>query len=77
MTLMLSGPLYWFGKIMFPLILTLNGTSRVLLRAFGVKPIGHDQAYTEEELKIIMTQSYQGGAIDKEELEYMENCVFF
>ncbi|GAF15132.1 magnesium and cobalt efflux protein CorC [Bacillus sp. JCM 19046] len=77
MTMLLASPLYWFGKIMFPFILTLNGASRLLLRMFGVKPIGHDQAYTEEELKIIMTQSYQGGAIDKEELQYMENVFSF
>ncbi|WP_042415091.1 hemolysin family protein [Geomicrobium sp. JCM 19038] len=77
MTLMLSGSLYWFGKVMFPFIVTLNGASRLLLRTFGVKPIGHDQAYTEEELKIIMTQSYQGGTIDKEELQYMENVFSF
>lgn len=77
MTMLLASPLYWFGKIMFPFIVTLNGASRILLRMFGVKPIGHDQAYTEEELKIIMTQSYQGGAIDKEELQYMENVFSF
>ncbi|WP_099302801.1 hemolysin family protein [Bacillus sp. Marseille-P3800] len=77
MTLLLSGSLYWFGKIMYPFILTLNGASRLLLRLFGVKPLGHDQAYTEEELKIIMAQSYAGGAIDKEELQYMENVFSF
>lgn len=77
MTLLLATPLYWFGKIMFPFILTLNGASRVLLRVFGVKPAGHEQTYTEEELKIIMTQSYQGGEIDKEELQYMENVFSF
>ncbi|WP_144557849.1 hemolysin family protein [Shouchella miscanthi] len=77
MTLLLSGPLYWFGKLMYPFILTLNGASRLLLSVFGVKPLGHDQAYTEEELKIIMAQSYAGGAIDKEELQYMENVFSF
>ncbi|MFB4212589.1 hemolysin family protein [Shouchella sp. JSM 1781072] len=77
MTLLLSGSLYWFGKIMYPFILTLNGASRLLLRVFGVKPLGQDQAYTEEELKIIMAQSYEGGAIDKEELQYMENVFSF
>lgn len=77
MTLLLSGSLYWFGKIMYPFILTLNGASRLLLRMFGVKPLGQDQAYTEEELKIIMAQSYEGGAIDKEELQYMENVFSF
>ncbi|MGG0889400.1 hemolysin family protein [Cytobacillus horneckiae] len=77
MTLLLAGPLYWFGKIMYPLIQTLNGASRVLLRMFGVQPAGHEQAYSEEELKIIMAQSFQGGAIDQTELKYLENVFSF
>lgn len=77
MTLLLAPPLYWFGKIMAPFIWALNGAARVLLRIFGVQPAGHEQAYSEEELKIIMTQSYQGGEIDKTELSYMENVFSF
>lgn len=77
MTLLLAPPLYWFGKIMSPFIWALNGAARVLLRIFGVQPAGHDQAYSEEELKIIMTQSYQGGEIDKTELSYLENVFSF
>lgn len=77
LTLMLSGPLYWFGKIMYPFIWALNGASRVILRGFGVKPAGHDQAYSEEEIKIIMAQSYQGGELNQTELQYMENVFSF
>ncbi|WP_080846119.1 hemolysin family protein [Cytobacillus gottheilii] len=77
MTMLLAAPLYWFGKIMYPLIWLLNGTSRLLLRGFGVQPAGHDQAYSEEELKIIMAQSFQGGEIDGTELAYMENVFSF
>ena len=77
MTLLLAPPLYWFGKIMKPFIWALNGSAGVLLRAFGVRPAGHEQAYSEEELKIIMTQSYEGGAINQTELSYMENVFTF
>lgn len=76
-TLLLSAPLYWFGKIMYPLIWALNGTSRVLLRTFGVKAAGHEQSYSEEELKIIMAQSFEGGELDRTELAYMENVFSF
>lgn len=76
-TLLLAPPLYYFGKIMNPFIKALNGTSRYLLRAVGVKGASEDQAYSEEELKIIMAQSFQGGEIDKQELEYMENVFAF
>ena len=77
MTMLLAAPLYWFGKIMYPFIWSLNGTSRLLLKGFGVQPAGHDQAYSEDELKIVMAQSFQGGEIDETELEYMENVFAF
>lgn len=76
-TLLLAPSLYYFGKVMYPFIKALNGTSRFLLRAVGVKAASEDQAYSEEELKIIMAQSFQGGEIDKQELEYMENVFAF
>ncbi|PZX02879.1 CBS domain containing-hemolysin-like protein [Psychrobacillus insolitus] len=77
MTLILAPPLFWFGKIMKPFIWTLNGSAGVLLKSFGVKPAGHEQAYSEEELKIIMAQSYEGGALNQTELSYMENVFTF
>ncbi|KIL50866.1 hemolysin family protein [Jeotgalibacillus campisalis] len=77
MTLLLARPLYWFGQIMKPLIWTLNGSARLLLRAFGVGPAGHDQAHSEEELKIIVTESYKGGEINQTELSYLNNIFAF
>lgn len=77
MTLMLSGPLVLFGKILFPLIWLLNGSARVFLRIFGIQPTGHEQAHSEEELKIIMTQSFQSGEINQTELAYMQNIFAF
>lgn len=76
-TLMLAPVLYWFGKIMYPFIQALNGTSRLFLRAVGVQPAGHEQAHSEEELKIIMAQSFRGGEIDQVELQYLENVFSF
>ncbi|MFB1097339.1 hemolysin family protein [Terribacillus sp. JSM ZJ617] len=77
MTLILARPLYWFGKLMAPFIYTLNGSARVFLRMFGVKQVAHEQAHSEEELKIIMAQSFQSGEINKTELDYMENIFTF
>lgn len=77
MTLAFARPLYWFGKIMAPLIWTLNGSARVMLRLFGVQPVTHEQAHSEEELKIIMSESYQSGEINQTELSYMQNIFEF
>ncbi|SDT51308.1 Hemolysin, contains CBS domains [Paenibacillaceae bacterium GAS479] len=77
MTLLLASPLYWFGKLMSPFIWALNGASRLLLRAIGVKPAPHEQAYSEDELRIIMTQSFEGGELNQTKLDYMENVFSF
>lgn len=77
MSLLLAPPLVLFGKITFPFIWVLNGSAALILRAFGVKPAGHEQAHSEEELKIIMTQSFQSGEINQTELSYMQNIFAF
>ena len=77
MTLQLAVPLYWFGKVMYPFIWTLNGSARLLIRIFGVKPTHSEVAYSEDELKIIMAHSFQGGEINQTELSYMKNIFTF
>ena len=77
MTLVLAPPLYWFGKVSKPFISVLNGSAQGLLKLFGVKPAGHDTVYSEEELKMIVTQSYEGGEINQTELAYLENIFAF
>jgi len=77
MTLMLAGPLYWFGNIMKPFIHALNGSARLLLGIFRIKPAGHDTVHSEEELKMIMAQSYESGEINQTELGYLKNIFAF
>lgn len=62
---------------MAPFIWILNGSARLLLRLFGVEQTGHAQAHSEEDLKMIMTQSYQSGEINQTELSYMQNIFSF
>lgn len=77
MTLLLAPPLYWFGKITYPFIVALNGSARLLLRMFGVKPAAHETVHSEEELKWIVDQSYESGEINKTELVYLNNIFAF
>ena len=77
MTLLFARPLYIFGKIMYPFIWLLNGSARFFLGLFGVKPAGHEQAHSEDELKIIMAQSFQSGEINQTELALMQNVFAF
>lgn len=77
MTLLLAPPLYWFGKITKPIIKFLNGASQRLLKLFGVEPSKHETAHTEEEIKLIATQSFESGEINQAELTYLENIFSF
>lgn len=77
MAMAFSGPLYFFGVVMKPLIWSMNGTSRLILRLVGFKTMPTEQAHSEEELKVIMTNSYQSGEINQTELAYMQNIFSF
>ena len=69
-------PLYYFGNIMKPLIWLMNG-SRVIIRMLGVDPDAQTDAMSEEEIKIIINNSYNGGEINQTELNYMQNIFSF
>ncbi|MEX6012745.1 hemolysin family protein [Mammaliicoccus sciuri] len=77
LTLVFGRPLYYFGIVMKPLIWSMNGAARILVRTIGIQPTNEEQAMSEEELKLIMTQSYQSGEINHTELAYMQNIFSF
>ncbi|TFB21778.1 HlyC/CorC family transporter [Filobacillus milosensis] len=71
-------PLIWFYKIMFPFIWLLNGSARLLTRLFGVSPASeHEIAHSEEELRIILSESYQSGEINQSEYKYVNRIFEF
>lgn len=77
LSLMLAGPLYWFGKITYPIIMGLNGASQLLLKMLGIKASAHESVHSEEEIKWIVDQSFESGVINKSELEYIQNIFEF
>ncbi|MEK3807354.1 hemolysin family protein [Metabacillus sp. SLBN-84] len=77
-TLLFAVPLIWFYRIMFPFIWVLNGSARVITGLFGLKPASeHELAHTEEELRIILSESYESGEINQSELKYMNKIFEF
>ena len=58
---------------MKPLIWLMNGSARMIIRMFGVDPDANNDAMSEEEIKIIINNSYNGGEINQTELAYMQN----
>ena len=75
--LIYARPLYYFGVIMKPLIWLMNGSARVIIRMFGVDPDANNDAMSEDEIKIIINNSYNGGEINQTELAYMQNIFSF
>lgn len=77
-TLAFAKPIILFYKIMYPFIWLLNGAARILVGLFGIKPASeHEVAHTEEELRMILSDSYKSGEINKNELKYMNNIFEF
>ncbi|WP_438824350.1 hemolysin family protein [Bacillus sp. JJ1533] len=77
-TLFFSRPLIFFYRLMFPFIWVLNGSARLLTGLFGFKRISeHDIAHTEEELRLILSESYKNGEINQSEYKYVNNIFEF
>ncbi|MGI8385293.1 hemolysin family protein [Robertmurraya sp. P23] len=77
-TLLFAGTIIWFYRIMYPIIWFLNGSARKLVGLFGLKPASeHELAHSEEELRILLSESYKSGEINKNELKYMNNIFEF
>ena len=75
-TLRLSGPIILFHNIMYPFIKALNGSARSLTGLFGYKMSSESEvAHSEEELRLILTDSFKGGEINHSEYEYV-NSIF-
>lgn len=75
-TLKLSGLIILFHNIMYPFIRTLNGSARALTGLFGLKMISEsEEAHSEEELRMILSDSFKGGEINHSEYEYV-NSIF-
>ncbi|MFS0750952.1 hemolysin family protein [Oceanobacillus sp. 1P07AA] len=77
-TLFVARPLTWFYRLLFPFIWFLNGSARLLTKALGLKPMsGHEDIHTEEELRLILADSYKSGEINQSEMMYVNNIFDF
>lgn len=78
MALWLAPPLILFYKLTSPAIKFLNFLSAITLKVFGIKPVGeHEQAHTEEEIRILVNESEKNGMIDQDERALFDNVFEF
>ncbi len=77
-TLYFAKPILLFYKVMYPFIWFLNGSARVLVGLFGMKPASdHELSHTEEELRLLLSESFESGEINKTELKFVNNVFEF
>ncbi len=70
-------PLRVFYFIFRPFIWLLNGFANFILRLFGIRPLQGSEIHTEEELKMIISESHEGGAIEETERDLIRNVFDF
>jgi CBS domain containing-hemolysin-like protein len=76
MTLLAARPLILFYKIFYPFIWVLNGSASAIVGWFGMKPAKEsEEAHSEEELRLILSESYKSGEINQSEYKYV-NSIF-
>lgn len=76
-TFAIAWPLRLFYIVFKPVIWLMNGLANVILRAVGITPIHGSEIHSEEELKMIITESQEGGAIQETERELIQNVFEF
>jgi CBS domain containing-hemolysin-like protein len=76
--LWVSVPLRIFNFIFRPFIAVLNGMANFILKIFGIKAANeHDEIHSEEELRLLVAESEEGGAIEQSERELIQNAFDF
>ncbi len=75
--LAISWPMRIFYLVCAPFIWILNNFSSLFLKMIGIKKFGEEEVHTEEELRLILTESEEGGAIKPSENELIQNVFDF
>ncbi|MGG4034122.1 hemolysin family protein [Paenibacillus cisolokensis] len=71
-------PIIWFYRIAYPLIWLLNGSANMFVRWFGLSPASEqEEAHSEEEIRIILNESFQSGKINNTEYGYVSRIFNF
>lgn len=75
--LSIAKPLIWFHKITFPIIWLLNHSAQAVAKMLGFQQTSENEAHSEEELRFILSDSYENGEINQSEYKYVNNIFEF
>ncbi len=77
-TLLTAKPLIWFYRILYPFIWMLNHSASFIVGLFGLEAVSeHEIAHSEEELRIILSESLKSGEINASEYKYVNKIFEF
>jgi CBS domain containing-hemolysin-like protein len=76
-TLWSAYPLEAFYKVTYPFIWIVNQSANALLRAFSVKPAEMIEAYSEEELKMLVAVASRTGVLQESERVLLDRALDF
>lgn len=76
-TLVISFPLRVFYIIFRPFIWVLNGISNVILKMVGIKPSHETEVHSHDELKFLIQQGHETGAIEATDYDIIKNAFDF
>lgn len=78
-TLSVSKPLIIFDRLMYPVIKGMNLSARfIATKVFGLNSVSESEvAHSEEELRMILSESYKGGEINQAEYKYVNKIFEF
>lgn len=76
-TLFISLPMRIFYVVFNPFVWFLNKLSSLILRIFGIQKLNEAEVHSEEELRILLTESEESGAIKHSENELIQNVFDF
>jgi CBS domain containing-hemolysin-like protein len=76
-SLRVARPIRLFYKVMYPFIVFLNWSATKFLGLFGLSMDPQQDAHTEEEIRILVSESHKSGLIDQTELMLVDNIFDF
>ena len=76
--LFLAWPMRIFYTLFYPAVVVFNGAANLFIRFFRIEPATESEmTHTQEELQVLITDSYKSGHIGETEQTMLQNVFYF
>ncbi|NMB96855.1 MAG: HlyC/CorC family transporter, partial [Clostridiaceae bacterium] len=77
LALAMSGLIYLISRVFFPIVTLLTVSTNGLLKVIGIDPYAEDDKITEEEIRMMVDEGSEKGAINDNEKELIQRVFEF